>query len=224
MLIKVALDRNDKDVSGIPATQIRAANLNHRPMKSAVNQQTNLTSNAYDITNRPEAIEMGDSHYLWITDLQGVIVGGEEDYTKVASIGLPNFLSESGRLRVDLFGNVDFSRNLRSEIETTLAIAPDRFVKVSVVLRDKFLVWIVHRLAVSAQLNLPNIATAFNLTGRELDVVHMLAKNQTERETSIQLNMAVATVRTHRRSIYQKLGVKDRCGLILLLAKHNDLR
>jgi DNA-binding CsgD family transcriptional regulator len=223
MLRKVVLDHSDMDVSGIQATQIRAANLNYRPMKSGVNQQTNLTSNPYDNTNRPEANEIGDSHYLWITDLEGTIVGGQEDYAKVASIGLPNFLSESGRLRVDLFGNVDFSKNLRSEVETTLAIAPDRFVKVSIVLRDKFLVWMVYRLEASAQLKLPNIATVFGLTGRELDVVHMLAKNETEREASIQLNMAVATVRTHRRNIYQKLGVKDRCGLILLLAKHNDL-
>lgn len=53
-----------------------------------------------------------------------------------------------------------------------------------------------------------------NLTGREKEVLKLIAKELTTREISEQLCISVRTVETHRKNILHKLGAKNTVGLI----------
>lgn len=52
------------------------------------------------------------------------------------------------------------------------------------------------------------------LTSRELEVFRLIAGGQTNSEIAQQLALALATVRSHTRSIYRKLGVQRRAQAI----------
>jgi DNA-binding NarL/FixJ family response regulator len=54
------------------------------------------------------------------------------------------------------------------------------------------------------------------LTGRELEVLRLLAKGQSNREVGEQLGIAENTVRIHVSRILDKLGVTDRTQAVLL--------
>jgi DNA-binding NarL/FixJ family response regulator len=51
---------------------------------------------------------------------------------------------------------------------------------------------------------------AFRLTGRELDVLHLLAAGQTNRGIAQQLVLSERTVARHLEHIFEKLGVSSR--------------
>ncbi|MCV0396042.1 MAG: LuxR C-terminal-related transcriptional regulator [Rhizobiaceae bacterium] len=52
------------------------------------------------------------------------------------------------------------------------------------------------------------------LTRRELDVLAKVASGLTVKQTARQLQVAESTVRTHVKSIYSKLGVNNRAGVV----------
>ncbi|MCL6446848.1 MAG: response regulator transcription factor [Armatimonadetes bacterium] len=59
------------------------------------------------------------------------------------------------------------------------------------------------------------------LTPRENEVLKYLAQGLTNKEISSKTHLAIDTVKTHLRSIYRKLGVKNRSQAITLLNRQN---
>lgn len=57
------------------------------------------------------------------------------------------------------------------------------------------------------------------LSGRELDIIRLIAKEATTPEIAESLFISEKTVETHRRNIINKLGVKNSVGVILYAAK-----
>ena len=49
-----------------------------------------------------------------------------------------------------------------------------------------------------------------DLTPRELDVLRLVAKGQTNRAICQELNLAEVTIKKHVQSIMSKMGVRDR--------------
>lgn len=60
-----------------------------------------------------------------------------------------------------------------------------------------------------------------DLTPREEEVLSFLAQGLTNKEISSKTHLAVDTVKTHLRSIYRKLGVKNRSQAISKIARKN---
>jgi DNA-binding NarL/FixJ family response regulator len=56
------------------------------------------------------------------------------------------------------------------------------------------------------------------LTPREADVLEQLQSGRSNAEVALALSVGVETVRTHRRNIYRKLGIRSRRELTQLLA------
>lgn len=56
------------------------------------------------------------------------------------------------------------------------------------------------------------------LTPREMDVLELLRAGRSNAQIALALHVSVETVRTHRRHIYRKLGVRDRRELVALTA------
>jgi len=61
------------------------------------------------------------------------------------------------------------------------------------------------------------------LTPRENEVLKYLAQGLTNKEISGKTHLAIDTVKTHLRSIYRKLGVKNRSQAITLLNRQNKV-
>jgi DNA-binding NarL/FixJ family response regulator len=57
------------------------------------------------------------------------------------------------------------------------------------------------------------------LTPREADVLDQLQLGRSNGEIAVALSVSVETVRTHARSVFRKLGVKDRRELVNLAAR-----
>lgn len=57
-------------------------------------------------------------------------------------------------------------------------------------------------------------ATAPELTGRELEVLRLVARGQTNREVAERLFLSVRTVETHRARLQRKLGFSRRSDLV----------
>ena len=58
------------------------------------------------------------------------------------------------------------------------------------------------------------------LTGREIEVLHLLAAGLSNREVAERLYVSEGTVKTHTHNLYQKLGVQSRTQAI---ARANEL-
>jgi DNA-binding NarL/FixJ family response regulator len=58
------------------------------------------------------------------------------------------------------------------------------------------------------------------LSGRELDVLRLMARGATNGEIAASLYVAEATVKTHVGSIFGKLGVRDRAAAIVFAYDH----
>ena len=58
------------------------------------------------------------------------------------------------------------------------------------------------------------------LTGRELDVLRLMATGATNGEIAAQLHVGDATVKTHVGAIFAKLGVRDRAAAIVFAYDH----
>jgi HD-GYP domain-containing protein (c-di-GMP phosphodiesterase class II) len=66
-------------------------------------------------------------------------------------------------------------------------------------------------------------ASAPSLTGRELDVLRLLATGKTNKEIAQQLGISGRTVQHHTIHIYEKLGVDTRAAAALLAVRHGLL-
>ena len=62
------------------------------------------------------------------------------------------------------------------------------------------------------------------LSGRELEILSLMAKGAANKEISAQLNIAQSTVKTHITNIFQKLGVNDRTEAVTQALKKGIIR
>ena len=58
------------------------------------------------------------------------------------------------------------------------------------------------------------------LTEREREIVKLVATGQKNREVGATLSISERTVKTHLTNIFQKLGVRDRVGLVMYALRH----
>ena len=59
------------------------------------------------------------------------------------------------------------------------------------------------------------------LTERELEIVRLVASGYKNKEVGGTLAISERTVKTHLTNIFQKLGVRDRVGLVMYALRHN---
>ncbi|NKB35571.1 MAG: hypothetical protein GKR93_00190 [Gammaproteobacteria bacterium] len=59
----------------------------------------------------------------------------------------------------------------------------------------------------------------YNLTRREIDIVHLVSTGMTNPEMAKKLFISTRTIQNHLRSIFAKVGVHNRTSLISTLAK-----
>src|SRR5262249_8476005 len=59
------------------------------------------------------------------------------------------------------------------------------------------------------------------LTERELEIVRLVASGYKNKEAGATLAISERTVKTHLTNIFQKLGVRDRVGLVMYALRHN---
>jgi DNA-binding NarL/FixJ family response regulator len=62
------------------------------------------------------------------------------------------------------------------------------------------------------------------LTERELEIVRLVASGYKNKEVGNQLTISERTVKTHLTNIFQKLGVRDRVGLVMYALRHGLTR
>ena len=62
------------------------------------------------------------------------------------------------------------------------------------------------------------------LTKRETEVLYLLATEKCAQEIASELQIGVATVRSHRKNIYVKLDVRKSAGAIMKGFEHGYLR
>lgn len=62
--------------------------------------------------------------------------------------------------------------------------------------------------------------TILHLTGREIEIVQLIAKELSSHEIANSLCISVPTVETHRRNLMQKLGVKSVVGVVKYAMRH----
>jgi DNA-binding NarL/FixJ family response regulator len=62
------------------------------------------------------------------------------------------------------------------------------------------------------------------LTERELEIVRLVASGYKNKEVGSQLTISERTVKTHLTNIFQKLGVRDRVGLVMYALRHGWTR
>lgn len=53
-----------------------------------------------------------------------------------------------------------------------------------------------------------------NITPREMEVLHLLANDYTSKQLSQELYISLETVKSHRKNLIRKLGVKTTGGLV----------
>jgi DNA-binding NarL/FixJ family response regulator len=58
------------------------------------------------------------------------------------------------------------------------------------------------------------------LTERELEIVRLVASGYKNKEVGATLTISERTVKTHLTNIFQKLGVRDRVGLVMYALRH----
>jgi DNA-binding NarL/FixJ family response regulator len=62
------------------------------------------------------------------------------------------------------------------------------------------------------------------LTERELEIVRLVASGYKNKEVAVTLTISERTVKTHLTNIFQKLGVRDRVGLVMYALRHGLTR
>ena len=94
-------------------------------------------------------------------------------------------------------------------------------------------VWVDPRMATALVEELshlgPESATAAprdenGLTERELEIVRLVASGYKNKEVGNTLTISERTVKTHLTNIFQKLGVRDRVGLVMYALRHGLTR
>jgi DNA-binding NarL/FixJ family response regulator len=69
-------------------------------------------------------------------------------------------------------------------------------------------------------LNEAQPATILHLTGREIEIIQLIAKELSSNEIANTLCISIPTVETHRRNLMQKLGVKSVVGVVKYAMRH----
>jgi DNA-binding NarL/FixJ family response regulator len=59
------------------------------------------------------------------------------------------------------------------------------------------------------------------LTPREMEIMHLILKEYSNRFIAEKLHLSPSTVETHRRNIFQKLNIRSPLALLRWAAKHN---
>jgi len=59
-----------------------------------------------------------------------------------------------------------------------------------------------------------NATSNDNLTPRQREILHLIAKGKTTKEIGLKLNISVKTVEAHRANLMERLGIYDLAGLI----------
>src|SRR5438046_2916683 len=62
------------------------------------------------------------------------------------------------------------------------------------------------------------------LTEREREIVRLVASGQKNKEVGATLAISERTVKTHLTNVFQKLGVRDRVGLVMYALRHGLTR
>lgn len=65
------------------------------------------------------------------------------------------------------------------------------------------------------------IKTNFLFTPKELEIIKLICKENTNSEISDVLNISKKTVETHKRHILSKIGVKNAVGIAVYATRHN---
>ena len=61
----------------------------------------------------------------------------------------------------------------------------------------------------------------FNLTKREVEILHLIKDNLTNQQIADKLFLSVYTVETHRKNVMQKIGLKTPSALMRFIIEHN---
>jgi DNA-binding NarL/FixJ family response regulator len=72
----------------------------------------------------------------------------------------------------------------------------------------------------SEDLNEAQPATILHLTGREIEIIQLIAKELSSHEIANTFCISIPTVETHRRNVMQKLGVKSVVGVVKYAMRH----
>ena len=62
------------------------------------------------------------------------------------------------------------------------------------------------------------------LTNREMDVLQLIVKELTTEEIAENLHVSIATVESHRRNMFRKVGVQSVVGLLKEAIKHKWIK
>ena len=73
----------------------------------------------------------------------------------------------------------------------------------------------------AARAVLMTVSSCDPLTERELEIVRLVASGYKNKEVGATLAISERTVKTHLTNIFQKLGVRDRVGLVMYALRHN---
>lgn len=68
--------------------------------------------------------------------------------------------------------------------------------------------------------DMPSLRQENGLTERELEIVRLVASGYKNKEVGSTLTISERTVKTHLTNIFQKLGVRDRVGLVMYALRH----
>jgi DNA-binding NarL/FixJ family response regulator len=83
---------------------------------------------------------------------------------------------------------------------------------------------IVHRMQPSGSRRRPSLAGLESLSPRELEGLELVVDGKTSKDVADLLNLQVETIRTYRKSIMRKLGVKHVAGLVSLAMQSGILK
>ncbi|MCY7359144.1 MAG: LuxR C-terminal-related transcriptional regulator [Rudanella sp.] len=59
-----------------------------------------------------------------------------------------------------------------------------------------------------------------SLTGREIEVIKLIAQEHSSNQIAEKLFISLNTVETHRKNLFRKLNIKNSLGLIKFALKH----
>ena len=62
------------------------------------------------------------------------------------------------------------------------------------------------------------------LTNREMEVLQLIVKELTTEEIAENLHVSIATVESHRRNMFRKVGVQSVVGLLKEAIKHKWIK
>jgi len=72
----------------------------------------------------------------------------------------------------------------------------------------------------TSESEVPGLGRDDGLSERELEVVRLVAAGKKNKEVAATLQISERTVRTNLTSVFQKLGVRDRIGLVMYALRH----